>query len=412
MLHRFATWLLALGLASPALASDHIDGVPSLERHEQVDLTDLYLFSSPGDPARLSVVLNLYPGVGDHGHFSSKVGYRLKVRALSLGDGVGFVVDDADEVEVVCRFTDPDHRSGGSGEGSCVLSRDGAPAATLSGPVGSVLSLDEGAAFFGPRADPFFLSVGVFQEVADRKGFTRQEPGSARNLLGRTNVLTIALSLDTALLFPGEDAPMIGVVAESFTTDGAEVLDRLGRGEVTNLGLHSHGDAEPLKQSYNALPGLQAPSPEHRAALEARIQDNVRAYDLYDGQQDWPPGDLSALTGLLLDDFLVIDLDPGCDSSGTQLFAIERALLTGRSPTSCGGRPLTDDLFATMYALFIGGPDALISDFETGASAPYQDSRASLSADFPYLDAPHRTGFPRVSFSRILLNTVLKKNQD
>jgi len=53
--------LLVLSFTSihAGFASDHIDGVPSFELHEQVDLTDLYAFKTEGKSGWMTLILNL-----------------------------------------------------------------------------------------------------------------------------------------------------------------------------------------------------------------------------------------------------------------------------------------------------------------------------------------------------------------
>jgi hypothetical protein len=84
---------------------------------------------------------------------------------------------------------------------------------------------------------------------------------------------------------------------------------------------------------------------------------------------------------LLLADFLVVDTSkPFAEDT---FLEIERAVLAGRPHTTCGGRPLTDDIVDTLYTVLVGGLDgARISD---GVDQPTRPP----SRNFPYLVAPN-----------------------
>jgi hypothetical protein len=74
------------------------------------------------------------------------------------------------------------------------------------------------------------------------------------------------------------------------------------------------------------------------------LNANLPFFDRLDGTIDWPPDDqgVHPLTEVLLADFLVVDTTkPFSDSS---FLEIERAVLAGRPHTTCGGRPLDDDI--------------------------------------------------------------------
>ena len=62
---------------------------------------------------------------------------------------------------------------------------------------------------------------------------------------------------------------------------------------------------------------------------------------------------------------------------------IERAVLAGRPHTTCGGRPLNDDIVDILYTLLVGGVDGPpISDGVDQATRP-------ATRSFPYLVAPN-----------------------
>ena len=94
-------------------------------------------------------------------------------------------------------------------------------------------------------------------------------------------------------------------------------------------------------------------------------------FDGLDGSVDWPLGPDGAypLTGLLLADYLVLDLSkPYAEDS---FLEIERAALAGRPHRTCGGRSLNDDVMDTLYTLLVnGGRDPTIRDGVDGPTRP------------------------------------------
>ena len=87
------------------------------------------------------------------------------------------------------------------------------------------------------------------------------------------------------------------------------------------------------------------------------------------------------MTELLLADFLVVDTSKPFTDGG--FLEIERAVLAGRPHTTCGGRPLNDDIVDILYTLLVGGVDGpRISDGVDQATQP-------ATRSFPYLCGPN-----------------------
>ncbi|MCJ8276737.1 MAG: DUF4331 family protein, partial [Bdellovibrionales bacterium] len=223
-----------------ATASDHIDGVPSLTLHQQVDLTDLYVFQNGQDKRKVSLVLNLYPGVSETGHFSSKVFYNIKIRPVYLNSPAEALVttETQQEAVITCSFTDPGHHHGDESneksQANCLTMMGRAVASNVTGPVGEIVtSANESMKMFtGPRSDPFFLTREHFDAVTQRQGFI--DP-VFDNLMETINVLSIVLEIDMDKIFPDYQGEYFSVAAESLTeVDGqVKVLDRVGRPEIT-----------------------------------------------------------------------------------------------------------------------------------------------------------------------------------
>lgn len=416
---------LAFILSQTLLASDHIDGVPSLGTHEQVDLTDLYAFKSPGKANSLTIILNTYPGVKQKGHFSSKVGYEILIREALPGTSprvAGLMTDASQEAKIRCTFIDPHHHHYHSnnkkkqldtGKINCQLMAAGKAAVSLKGKVGRILNHASAdyRLFSGARSDAFFINSEMFKQVTGRKGFQAIMDGSGENVMESINVLSMALEFDLKLLFDQAQGKMFAISAQSFTgvTGNKKVLDRVGRPEITNLSLHFYkGAGSGVKYDYNQLPAFTNTLSQGVNKFRTRIEDNIAAYDRYNGIVDWPSSRLANLSSILMDDYLVINMDSSCiDDPENNYLTIEKQLLKGELPMACGGRRLKDDIMAAKYALYIGGLEAEPSDYKSGVDVPYQNSAKQLSANFPYLVAPERTN--KINIKRFLLNTLLKR---
>ncbi len=383
-------FVLLSGIGS--FASDHIDGAATIE-DGQADLTDLYAFKTPNKTESLTVILNMYPGVSPDGHYSSKVSYDIFIRLAEANKTPlkpGFQTYVMDELNIKCKFKDPGHHdkrnSSDHAEFTCVLNKEETVISSLTGHVGDILENETMKVFAGPRSDSFFISAKTFLDVTNRKKFNSQSPGSGDNAMETINVMSIAVELDLKRL--GLQNGMLALGAQSYTERGGvyEALDRVGRPEITNLSLHDFSGNNPLKREYNLLRPFEFPSIMSKK-FKQRLVENISAYDALDPNQSWTTDGLDVLTDILVDDFLLINLDSQCVGIGNQYLNIEKELLLGQEIKSCGGRKLTDDIMMTLYALYMNGYQANLLSFETGVSDPYQgDSTKSLKSNFPYLD--------------------------
>ena len=410
--------LLALTLTNicaDTWASDHIDGVPIPGTHRQIDLSDLYVFPAPGNKNRLSILLNVYPGVADNGHFSEKVNYKIIIQEVKPETSrKRFEILDGSASVLDCRFSE--HQSGfwlfgtdQPGTAYCALSRQNKTIAQIAADVGTMqTSADRRIYFFaGPRSDPFFLASEQFIPVTKRKGFPTPAGENHGNSLENLNVLTLAFEFDYELI-GGADDKYYAIAAEAYTDYKRQNthLDRIGRAEITNLSLHSYDDATKIKRKYNRYRAFQNELANTQNVFRERLKSNISAYDRYDEKRDWTDEDLQALTTVLLDDYLVINSAENCAREGNGYMRLEKALLLGEALNHCGGRELTDDIMNTLYALYIGGSAGRLSDFATGITRPYARSDKQLNSDFPYLAPADSSIFKR------LLAKILYYKQD
>ena len=240
--------------------------------------------------------------------------------------------------------------------------------------------------FAGARLDPFFIDLeGVLATEAQEQLAFR--PGAA-NFLEGMNVLAIVIELDVARVLGSDTGPLVAVVGETLTSHGHPFrLERMGRPEIKNVILRTskfdpvNRDLE-IRDLYNAEDTFNL-SRDYLGAYRARLNANLAFFDRLDGRTDWPLDDQGGhpLTELLLADFLVVDTSkPFAEDS---FLEIERAVLAGRPHTTCGGRPLNDDIVDTLYTVLVGGLDGpRISD---GVDQPTQPP----SRSFPYLVPPN-----------------------
>ena len=363
--------------------SDHFSG-PRALADPSCDICDLYAFPSPERPGHLVLVVNVFPLAGPTALFSDAVMCRFRLRPLSIAQSGGAAQFAVGETEVTfdCSFDVPVHREGSTvQEGRCT---------TPAGDVVSVVVNDQGDArgpgvriFAGLRTDPFFLDVDAFRETVQTRRLAFKEVGD--NALAEKNVLSLVLEVDAVEVLGS--ATMFAVVAETLTVGDRPIrLERVGRPEIKNgtLRVKEFDTVNPdleIRDLYNDEDAFDLRA-EHLSTYRARFNANLAFFDSLDASIDWP---LAAdgshpLTELLLHDFLVVDLSkPFMD--GTSL-EIERALLAGRQPATCGGRWLNDNYMDSFYSMLINaGNGAPISDGLTQATAP-------ASHEFPYLAPP------------------------
>src|SRR4030095_4423035 len=85
--------------------SDHIDG-PRQIGDPSADLTDLFAFTSPENPARPVLAANIFPTCGVDAIFSNAINHSIVVRrakVAGIGDATKFETADP-EISFSCRF--------------------------------------------------------------------------------------------------------------------------------------------------------------------------------------------------------------------------------------------------------------------------------------------------------------------
>ena len=151
--------------------SDHVDG-PRQIGDPASDLTDLFAFTSPENPGRTVLALDVFPSAGVSAMFSNVVNHEIVVRHVTvagLGEAAKFKAGDQ-EYRFNCRFSDLEHGPAGTmpiQRGTCTFP-DGQK-------LDFVVNDEKGAStpdgvfrvFAGLRSDPFFLAwfMGVLKKA-------------------------------------------------------------------------------------------------------------------------------------------------------------------------------------------------------------------------------------------------------
>jgi Domain of unknown function (DUF4331)/Polyketide cyclase / dehydrase and lipid transport len=357
--------------------SDHIDG-PRQIGDPVSDLTDLFAFTSPDNPAHTVLAANVFPSAGVTAMFSNAVNHSIVMRRVSLagsGNNAKFKPGDK-EYRFSCKFD--------------VLQRDGertVQRGTLKCPDGQTLPFvvndEKGAStpdggfrvFAGLRSDPFLLAwVG-----------TKKVP----NLLQHDNVLAIVIEFDTQrVLNPGEGS-LFGVIAET-TPLGAGInpverpplrYDWVGRPEQTNMRLNNGGlkDVDDLRDLWNQQTPF-AIAKEFQPAFRNRLAASLTEWDMRDGKADWTPEAIAAAANVYLDDFLLFDVSkPTSDES---FFEIEKSTLAGKPHRTGGGRTVDANVFDIMMTWMVNNDREPLQGGSATATKPGTKT-------FPYEASPN-----------------------
>ena len=364
--------------------SDHISG-PRAIADPVIDITDVYAFPSPDSPRHLVLILNVFPYAGPTASFSDAVIYRLRVRPASIAPERRAFDVGADEFVFDCTFDVPASHDPGQRvqQGRCTMPNGETVSFRVNDENGGTA---EGLhVFAGQRSDPFFLDGPMAAKTLATRQLAFKPVGSDR-LYGK-NVLGIVLRIEWATLL--KSGPMFAVVGETLISGKRPIrLERVGRPEIKNITLGAkifdqvNRDLE-IRDMYNNEDAFHL-SEDYAGAYRARLNANLAFYDGLDGKTDWPLDEHGShpLTELLLADHLIVDASKSFDEMS--YFEIERAMLEGRTHTSCGGRWLNEDVVDSILTLYVNaGNGPRIRD---GVDGPITWS----SRRFPYMAPPNQ----------------------
>jgi len=359
--------------------SDHVDG-PRQIGDPPADISDLFAFTSPENPARTVLALCVFPSAGESAAFSNVIDYRIAVRRVTVA-GVGHAAKFQAANEEI-RFT----------LGFETLERDGAGNVIQRGvctlPDGRKLSLtvndEKGAStpdgdvhvFAGLRSDPFYLAwiAATLEKVP--------------NLLQHNNVLCMVVEFDTRRVLDPAGGSLFGAVAETVPTEPPgrighppDRIDWIGRPEQTNVRLNNPAlfGVDDLRDLWNQQTPF-AISKELQPLFLQRLKDSFTDWDMRDGKADWTPEALAANANVFLDDFLLFDVaKPITDESHLE---IEKSTIDGRPYQTGGGRTVDANSIDILLTWLVNRDRQFLLGGATGATRPGMKV-------FPYFATPN-----------------------
>jgi hypothetical protein len=363
--------------------SDHIDG-PRQIGDPSADLTDLFAFTSPGNPARTVLAANVFPTCGVDAIFSNAINHSIVVRrarVAGVGDATKFETSDP-EMRFSCRF-DGLERSAADGKtiqrGTCTMPDGQTLRFLVDDEKGASTPDGTFRVYAGMRSDPFILAW-LFEGGALRK---------FQNLLFNDNVLCIVVEFDTARVLGPEKGSLFAVIAETLPIPrpGAFVghppprMDWVGRPEQTNMRLNNGQvkGADDTRDLWNQQTPFAIDEKLGPMFLQ-RLKDSLAEWDMRDGKQDWTPSALAANAQMFVDDFMLFDVaKPITDTSHLE---IEKSTLDGKAYQTGGGRTVDSDVIDILLTWMVNRDREFLEGGTTKATKPG-------TKNFPYFAAPN-----------------------
>jgi hypothetical protein len=358
--------------------SDHIDG-PRQIGDPAGDLTDLFAFTSPENPAHTVLAANVFPSAGMTAMFSNAVDHSIVVRRVTVagtGNNAKFKAGEK-EYRFSCKFN--------------ILQREGentVQRGTLTCPDGQTLPFtvndEKGAStpdgvfrvFAGLRSDPFLLAwVGGMKKVP--------------NLLQHDNVLAIVIEFDTHRVLNPSEGSLFGAIAET-TPLGAGInpvdrpplrYDWVGRPEQTNMRLNNGGlkNVDDMRDLWNQQTPF-AIAEELQPLFRKRLVDSLTEWDMRDGKADWAATEINAAANVYLDDFLLFDVSK--PTNDTSFLEIEKSTLGGKPYTTGGGRTVDANVVDIMITWWVNNDREFLHGGSASATKPSMKT-------FPYEASPN-----------------------
>jgi hypothetical protein len=379
--------------------SDHIDG-PRQVSDPSADLTDLFAFTSPENPARTVLAANVFPTCGVDAVFSNAINHSIVVRrarVAGVGDATKFETSDPElrfsfRFDALERGTNPNPIQ----RGVCTLPDGQTLRFVANEENGSSTPDGTFRVFAGLRSDPFFLAW-LF------RGNTMTP---VHNLLEHDNVLCMVVEFDTRRVITPERGSLFGLIAETtplptsgFIGNPPPRFDWIGRPEQTNMRIDNPGlaGADDLRDLWNQQTPF-AIGDESRSLFLQRLKDSLASWDMRDGKADWTPSSLAANANMFLDDFLLFDVTkPITDTSHLE---IEKSTLNGKAYGTGGGRTVNADVIDVLLTWMVN------RDREPLRSGTTRATKTGTK-NFPYFATPN-TELQSVT-DRIDLNAAPEK---
>src|SRR5262245_24798045 len=181
--------------------SDHVDGPRSIG-DPAADISDLFAFTSPENPARTVLAMCVFPSAGETAVFSNVIDHAIALRRVKVA-GVGNAAKfepGAAEMRFVFRFDvlQRDARGKTIQRGVCALPDGREIKLTVNDETGAATPEGDVRAFAGLRSDPFYLAW----IVAEMK--------KVPNLLEHDNVLCLVVEMDTRRVLDPAQGSLFG----------------------------------------------------------------------------------------------------------------------------------------------------------------------------------------------------------
>jgi hypothetical protein len=343
--------------------SDHVDGPRSIG-DPAADITDLFAFTSPENPARAVLAMDVFPSAGEDAIFSNIIDYAIAIRHATVA-GVGNAAKfqpEADEIRFSFRFESLERDAAGKAiqRGVCKLPDGRELSLTVNDEKGTSTPEGDVRVFAGLRSDPFYLAWDI--------AILKKLP----NLLQHTNVLCIVVELDTHRVLDPAKGSLFGAIAETVPPQKRGLLgpaisriDWIGRPEQTNMRLNNPAMSEidDLRDLWNQ----QAPFAISKALQPLflqRLKDSIATWDMLDGKADWTPEAIAATANVFLDDFLLFDVaKPINDKSHLE---IEKSTLSGRPYQTGGGRTVDANSIDILLSWLVNNDREFLQGGATG----------------------------------------------
>src|SRR5262252_1370474 len=359
--------------------SDHVDG-PRQIGDPPADITDLFAFTSPENPARTVLAMCVFPSAGESAVFSNVIDHEIAVRRVSVagvGNAAKFQPAD-EEIRFTFRFELLDRDAAGQviQRGTCVLPGGRTLSLTVNDGKGASTPEGDVRVFAGLRSDPFYLAwiAATLEKVP--------------NLLQHDNVLCMVVELDTRQVLDPEKGSLFGVIAETIPTEPPgrighppARIDWIGRPEQTNVRLNNPAlfGVDDIRDLWNQQTPF-AISKELQPLFLQRLKDSFADWDMRDGKADWTPEALAANASVFLDDFLLLDVaKPITDESHLE---IEKSTIDGRPYQTGGGRTIDANVIDILLTWLVNHDREFLQGGATGATKPGMKV-------FPYFATPN-----------------------
>jgi hypothetical protein len=361
--------------------SDHVDGPRSIG-DPAADISDLFAFTSPENPARTVLAMCVFPSAGESAIFSNVLDHSIALRRVTVaGTGVAAKFQPADdEIRFTFAFDVLERDAAGHvmQRGTCTLPGGRQLSLTVNDERGASTPEGDVRAFAGLRSDPFYLAW----IAAD----LRKVP----NLLQHDNVLIMVVDVDTRRMLDPSKGSLFGAIAETVPARQPHSnighplarIDWIGRPEQTNVRLNNPGmsKADDLRDLWNQQTPF-AVSKELQPLFLQRLKDSFSDWDMRDGEADWTPEALAANANVFLDDFLLFDVaKPITDESHLE---IEKSTIDGRPYQTGGGRTVDANSIDILLTWLVNHDRKFLQGGATGATKPGMKV-------FPYFASPNK----------------------